>query len=169
MNYFKKLFFLILLFHSFSPSYSNEKISFINVDALMKQTTIGKEIIKNLNELNKKNLTLLKTKENKIKDLETNINKQKNIISEEQLKSKISILQKEVLNFRKEKENLLKEFDLIKNQQLTNYFEKASPIIQEYIQEKNIDIILDKKNIFMANESKNITKDIVILLNEKLK
>ena len=169
MNYFKKLFFLILLFHSFSPSYSNEKISFINVDALMKQTTIGKEIIKNLNELNKKNLTLLKTKENKIKDLEKNINKQKNIISEEQLKSKISILQKEVLNFRKEKENLLKEFDLIKNQQLTNYFEKASPIIQEYIQEKNIDIILDKKNIFMANESKNITKDIVILLNEKLK
>ena len=170
MNFLKKLFFLILiLFNSFFYLYASEQISFLDVDAIMKQTIQGKEIVKNLNELNKKNLTLLRSKENKIKDLEKKINNQKNIISKEELKSKIDILQNEVLIFRKEKEKLMKEFDLKKNQELTNFFKKVSPLIQEYIKEKNIDIILDKKNIFMANESSNITKDVVVLLNEKLK
>ena len=155
--------------HPFSLVYANQQISFLDVDAIMKQTIQGKEIVKNLNELNKKNLTLLRSKENKIKDLEKKINNQKNIISKEELKSKIDILQNEVLIFRKEKEKLMKEFDLKKNQELTNFFKKVSPLIQEYIKEKNIDIILDKKNIFMANESSNITKDVVVLLNEKLK
>ena len=170
MNFLKKLFFLILiLFNSFFYLYASEQISFLDVDAIMKQTIQGKEIVKNLNELNKKNLTLLRSKKNKIKDLEKKINNQKNIISKEELKSKIDILQNEVLIFRKEKEKLMKEFDLKKNQELTNFFKKVSPLIQEYIKEKNIDIILDKKNIFMANESSNITKDVVVLLNEKLK
>jgi|MDSV01.3.fsa_nt_gb Skp family chaperone for outer membrane proteins len=170
MNLLKRIFFFILILcHPFSLVYANQQISFLDVDAIMKQTIQGKEIVKNLNELNKKNLTLLRSKENKIKDLEKKINNQKNIISKEELKSKIDILQNEVLIFRKEKEKLMKEFDLKKNQELTNFFKKVSPLIQEYIKEKNIDIILDKKNIFMANESSNITKDVVVLLNEKLK
>ena len=94
MNSLKRIIFFILLSHSFSPVYSNEQITFIDVDALMKQSIPGKEIIKNLNELNKKNVTFLKSKEKKIKDFENNINKQKNIISKEELKSKIDILQK---------------------------------------------------------------------------
>ena len=169
MNFLKKIFFLILFFHSFSLAYSKENITFIDVDAIMKQTIIGKQIIQNLNELNKKNLTLLKSKETKIKDLEKKVNNQKNIISEDELKLKINNLQNEVLKFRKDKDKLLKEFDKKKNQELTNFFEQASPIIQGYIKEKNIDIIIDKKNIFMGNETKNITKDIIILLNEKLR
>ena len=37
------------------------------------------------------------------------------------------------------------------------------------MKEKNIKIIVDKKNILLADESLDITKDIISLLNKKIK
>ena len=41
--------------------------------------------------------------------------------------------------------------------------------IEKYIDEKQIDIVIDKKNIFIANRKNNITEDIVKIIDEKLK
>ena len=35
--------------------------------------------------------------------------------------------------------------------------------------EKNISIVLDKKSILLGNENLDITKDVMVLLNKKLK
>ena len=35
--------------------------------------------------------------------------------------------------------------------------------------EKNIDMVLDKKNIFMANKEKNITQEIIKIIDIKIK
>ena len=163
------LFFIFFLCFGSTSLSANEQISFVDVDKLMKQTILGKKIIQNLNQLNKKNIILLKSKEDEIKDLETNINKQKNIISEEELRSKIKSLQNEVSTFRKEKEKLINEFNIKKNQELSNFFKKASPLIQDYIKNKDISIVLDKKNIFIGNQDNDITNDIIILLDSKLR
>ena len=37
------------------------------------------------------------------------------------------------------------------------------------MKEKNIKIIVDKKNILLADENLDITKDIISILNKKLK
>ncbi len=44
-----------------------------------------------------------------------------------------------------------------------------NPIIKEYMKNNNIKMIIDKKFLVMADESLNITKPIVELLNKKLK
>ena len=41
--------------------------------------------------------------------------------------------------------------------------------IKEYMKEKNIRMVLDKKSMLLADESLDITQDIVKLLNSKLK
>jgi Skp family chaperone for outer membrane proteins len=51
----------------------------------------------------------------------------------------------------------------------TELLKNLNPIIQEYMKEKNIRIVLDKKSILLADENLNITQDIIKRLNSKLK
>lgn len=170
MLLFKKFILLLIIFFTItSNASSNEQIAFLDLDNLMSQTNSGKSIIKNLKDLNEKNISTLKLKEDKLKKMEDDINKQKNIISENEIKSKINILQNEIKDFRIQKEKLVKTFQDKKNNELNNFFNKVAPIVQQYIDKNNIDIVLDKKNIFMANKKNDITKEIIILINKELK
>ena len=49
------------------------------------------------------------------------------------------------------------------------FFKKITPIIENYVSEKNIDILLDRKNIFLASKKKNITKEIIEIIDSKIK
>ncbi len=44
-----------------------------------------------------------------------------------------------------------------------------NPILKDYMKEKKIRIVLDKKSILLADENLNITQDIMKSLNAKLK
>ena len=44
-----------------------------------------------------------------------------------------------------------------------------SPILTEYSKNNNISIIMDKKNIIVGKTELNITKEILILLDDKIK
>ena len=44
-----------------------------------------------------------------------------------------------------------------------------NPIVKDYMKEKKIRVVLDKKNILLADENLDITKDIISLLNKKIK
>ena len=43
------------------------------------------------------------------------------------------------------------------------------PEIEKYIDDKNISLVFDKKNIFIANKKKNITDEIVKIIDDKIK
>ena len=44
-----------------------------------------------------------------------------------------------------------------------------NPIIKNYMKEKKIRMVIDKKNVLLADENLDITKDIMSLLNKELK
>jgi len=165
-----KLFYIIVLvFFTSLNSYSDDKIKFIDLDSLLEKSTIGKKIINNLSDTNSKNSKLLKTKEGKIIKNKNEINKQKNIISNEELKIKIDEYQKEVLVFQNEKKQLIENFNKQKQKQINDFFNQVTPIINEYMEKNDISIIFDKKNIFIAKSDNNITVEIINLINERLK
>ena len=165
-----KLFYIIVLvFFTSLNSYSDDKIKFIDLDSLLEKSTIGKKIINNLSDTNSKNSKLLKTKEGKIIKNKNEINKQKNIISNEELKIKIDEYQKEVLVFQNEKKQLIENFNKQKQKQINDFFNQVTPIINEYMEKNNLSIVFDKKNIFIAKSDSNITADIIKLINERLK
>ena len=47
--------------------------------------------------------------------------------------------------------------------------QEINPIIAEYVKEKSIDLVLDKKNILIGKTSYDITQNIIELVNTKLK
>ena len=54
-------------------------------------------------------------------------------------------------------------------EEFNNFFKKITPIIQSYVSEKKIDIVLDRKNIFVASKKKDITQEIIKLIDSKIK
>lgn len=170
MKIIKNIFFIFfLLFSIISNSYSDDKIKFIDLDSMLEKTTIGKNIINDLNILNNNNLESLKPKEDIIKDKQNEINIQKNIISNNELKIKIDEYQKQVREFQSERKQLVDNFNKQKQEKINDFFNQVTPIINDYMKEKDLSIIFDKKNIFIAKSDSNITTDIINLINDKFK
>jgi outer membrane protein len=169
MNYFYKfiitIFFYITLFN---PSYSNDKIAFIDIDYLIKNSEIGKKVLLKINDLDKKNVKNLKKKDTMLKNLETEIRNKKNIISDEAYNKEVISFRKKITYLNEEKNNLVKEFNAYKKKELKNIFDQISPIISNYMDKNSITIILDSKNIFMGKVNSDLTKNVLIEINKKL-
>ena len=169
MNILKNfIVFLIIFFLNISISYSNDKTVYLDIDYVLNNSNLGKSIYLELDELNKKNVELLNSKEKEIKAKKESINKKKNIVSEEVLNEEISLFNSEVEAYKLEKDKIVKNFKFKKKEKLDNFLKEINPIIQEYMKNKSIDIVLEKNQIFMGNSSKDITMDIIELVNKKL-
>ena len=166
-----KLFTLILffLFIFTKVAYTTDKIAILDLDSLLEKTNYGKKIIADLNLLNEQNLKSLKKIEADIKLNQEDIKKQKNLLSEEELAKKVNKLNSDIIEFQKKKNNLVSNFNLQKKNKLDEFFKMIIPEIEKYIDEKNITLVFDKKNIFIANKKNNITDEIVTIVDENLK
>ena len=76
MKYFNRLILIIIIFFSFiNTSISKENLAFVNVDYLIQNSNIGKKLLTNINDKDKKNLDNLKKKNKILQDLESSIKK----------------------------------------------------------------------------------------------
>ena len=111
----------------------------------------------------------MKKKKKILKKIEDEIKKQKNIISEDEFKKKLVEFRKEVSKFQQDKQKVVNEFNQKKKIEFGEFFKKITPIIEKYVSEKKIDIVLDKKNIFVASKKKDITQEIINIIDSKIK
>ena len=155
MKFSKKLLTIIIIISSFIiKSYANDHIVYLDLDNVVNNTKAGKSILIRLEDSKKKALSKFEKKGKELKKIEDEINKQKNLISEDELKKKLFDFRKEVSIFRKDREKVINEFNQKKKKEFEVFFKKITPIIEKYVSEKNIDIVLDKKNIFIASKKK---------------
>ena len=164
---FITIFTVIFIF--VSNSYGQDHIVYLDLDNVVSNTKAGKLILKKLEKSKDSALSKFKNKEQELKKIENEINKQKNIISDDELKKKLFEFRKELTVFRNERQKVINEFNQKKKLEFNEFFKKITPIIENYMSEKNIDMVLDKKNIFMANKEKNITQEIIKIIDIKIK
>ena len=160
---------IIIIIFNLNLAYSNDKVSFINLDLLIKKTNIGKLILKDIEQLKEKNLENLKNKENELKSLEDEIKNKKNIISKEEFEKEIDQLRQNIKKFKNYKNKLVTEIENKKNNDFNEFFTKVNPIIQNYMENNSIDILLERKNVFMSKNSSDITERLIIEINNKFK
>ena len=170
MGILKKIITTLIVLSSFYTfSYGQDKIVFLDLDKVVSNTKAGKSIIDKLEKSKKVALQKIEKKERDLKKKEDEIKKQKNIISEEELKKKLVEFRKEVSSFRKNRQKIINDFNQKKKVEFEEFFKKITPIIENYVSEKNIDILLDKKNIFVASKKKNVTTEIIEIIDSKIK
>ena len=170
MNSIKKfIIFLLVLFISVPAAFSENKIVYLDLDSLVSNTKAGKKILNRLEKSKKDALSKFEKKEKELKKIENEIKSQKNIISEEELKKKLMEFRKEISTFNKDKQKVVNEFNQKKKAEFEEFFKKITPIIEKYVNEKKIDIVLDKKNIFVASKKKNVTQEIIKIIDIEIK
>ena len=90
MRLIKKFTTIIIVLFTFTHlSQAQEKIVYLNLDSVVNNTKAGKSILSKLEKSKNSALLELEKKEKDLKKIENEINKQKNIISEDELKKKL--------------------------------------------------------------------------------
>ena len=160
------LFIFLIFFSSFSKSYSEDKIVFLDVEFAVNNSNIGQKILNNLNETRKNEINKLKKIEEELKDKDKEINNVKNIISKEELDKKIKEFKKDIEKFNLRKNEIQKKFVKDKNNKLDELFKKINPLIIEYMDDNSIDMIIGKNSVYLAKSNLDITKNIIELINK---
>ena len=70
---------------------------------------------------------------------------------------------------QKERNKLLNDVSKQRTKARNELLKNLNPIIRNYMKQKQIRMVIDKKNLLVAEDSLDITKDIMALLNNKLK
>ena len=133
MKFLIIIFFYLVIIVPSSAS-SQEKVVFLDINLVLSKSNKGKLILKKLEEKNKANLSQLKLKEDILKNLEIDLEKKKNILSENELEDQINDLKNKIINFKKEKKILTDEFNKFKNKEIAALMQLINPIISDYVE-----------------------------------
>ena len=164
----KFLILITILFFSFNFTIAstNENVRYVNIDVILNNSDLGKIIINKLKKQNDANIDKIKTIENEIKKENEELTKLKNIITEEEFNKKLVLLKKKIDDFNILKNKLSNELNEFKKKEIKLFFEKINPIIEKYMEQNSIALILDKKNIFVARSDYDMTQELLDLINK---
>jgi Skp family chaperone for outer membrane proteins len=167
---FKKFLFIIFFsLLSVNSIKANDKVSYVDMDYILTNTIAGKSLLENLKKEEKLKVDKFKISDEDFKNKEKKILAKKNLVTNEEINKDLRSLQIEFQNYKKDK---IKEIDKLKakrNTNILNFIKLINPIIEKYMSENSIAILLDKKNIFIASKNYDITKNLVTLIDKDIK
>ena len=157
----------IIIFFIVIPTniFAENKIAYLDIDFILSNTNIGKSLFKKIQKFESDKINELNDKEKILKDEENKILASKNIISKDELNKNINEFQiklKNYKNLRLDEINLLKKK---RNEDILNLLKTINPMIEKYMNDNSISILIDKKNIFIADKNFDITKNLIDLID----
>ena len=161
--------FLFIFLFFINPVVSEQKIAFINMDKVMSKSKSGISILKQLTDLKNKNTKFLKKEEKKFKEKETKLISQKNILSEADFKKKIDELKAEIKNYNQNRNKIIEDFNKLKVDNTNNLLKLINPILIKFSNDKEISIILQKKDLVVAKTQLDITDEVIKIINSEVK
>ena len=169
MYILKKLTLVIsFLIVSNNLSFASQNVRFADIDLIVQNSEIGKKTLSKIEKINKSNIEKLTNFQKQLKDRENEIKIKKNIISEEEFKKEVENLKNQLAEFNKKKDLMVKEFSDLKKNELEALFDKINPIIQNYMKENSIEILMNSKNIFIGNINSDLTQVLINEINSKV-
>ena len=161
---------LLTILLVFSTNFLNaSEVYIIDMKKILNESVAGKKA----QEFLKKKLTSESKefeKESKaLKKEESDLIAKKKVLAAEEYKKNINKLRAKNIDFQKKRQKSSNEILNLKNQARTKMLVAINPILTKYMKENNIDVVVEKKFIVSANTTKDITNNILKILNKELK
>tara|TARA_B110000037_G_scaffold216654_1_gene276170 strand:- start:497 stop:1024 length:528 start_codon:yes stop_codon:yes gene_type:complete len=169
INHLKLIFITIFFIFLSSVSKSEVKIAFVDIDKIIKESSLGKSMIQQLGKLDNDNKKYFDETKKKLSEKKKKISSQKDILSKEEYNKNVVILNEEFENFKK---NGKKKIELLKTRRnigMKKILDELNIVLSEYSKKNELTFIIDQKNIIMGKADLNITNEIIKLLNLKIK
>ena len=106
--------------------------------------------------------------EKALKKEERDLLEKKNILSKEEYTKKSDALRKNVIDYQSQRRASLDKIATQRAESKETLLQKIEPIVDEYINENNISIVMDKKNMIGGLTEYDITQVIVEKLDKEL-
>jgi len=160
-----KFFFIIFLNFFFYNFTLANNIAFIDLNFVINNSILGKKVIEKLESANDKNLDLLKKEQKLLNDEKDEIEKTKNILSKEEIDKKILSFNDKLQNYNKKQDLMSKQFKELKQNEMSALLDIINPIIEKYMIENNIDLMLKKENVYISKTEYDASDIIINLIN----
>jgi outer membrane protein len=165
-NFFFIIFFVLLSINNLK---AEEKIAYLDIDFILTNTLAGKSLLVNLKKEEQKKINKFKVNDEQFRNDEKKILAKKNLVSSEDIKKEMKSLQLKFQEYKKNKTKEIEELKMKRNKNILNFLNLINPIIEQYMSDNSIYMIMDKKNVFIANNNYDITKKLIELIDNQIK
>ena len=170
MSLLKRIFFiLIFLSLSINVLKADDKVSYIDIDYILKNTLAGKELLNTLKNEEEIKINKFKSNDDSFKNEEKQLLAKKNLVSEKEMNKEMKALQIKFQKYKKDKQKEIEDFKIKRNKNIINFLNLINPIIEKYMSDNSIYMLIDKKNVFIANKEYDITNNLIELIDNQIK
>ena len=170
MKLIKKIFFLtVIILLSINNLKAEDKVAYLDIDFILANTIAGKLLLENLKKQEEIKINKFKIDDEKFRNNEKKILAKKNLVSVEEIKKEMNELQIEYQKYNNDKKKEIDSLKKKRNTNIINFINSINPIIEKYMTDNSIYILMDKKNIFIAKNDYDITQKLIKLIDNQIK
>ncbi len=164
VKYFVVTFFLLIS----TSVFAEQKIVVLDMKYVLNESKAGKGAQDFLKKSFKDKQKLFMDMEKKLKKEEGDLLLKKTILSKEEYQKKTDALRKKVIDYQSQRRAALDKISTQRAKSKETLLQKIEPILDSYIKENNISLVVDKKNMLGGRPEYDITNVIVEKLNKEL-
>ena len=167
MKYLVKFFVVTFLLVISTHGFAEQKIVVLDMKYVLNNSKAGKGAQEFLKKKFTNNAEKFSNLEKSLKKEETELLKKKTVLSKEEYSTNSDTLRKKVIDYQSQRRSSLDNLAKQRAEARKIMVEKIGPILDSYINENNISLVLYKKNVIGGSSGDDITDIIVDQLNKK--
>ena len=168
MNHILK-YLLISFFILFSTNlFAENNIAVLDLKYVLNQSKAGKEAQDYLKKSYTNNIKKFKDIESALKKEEADLLSKKTVLSKAEYTKKSDTLRKNVIDYKSQRRAAMDKITTQRTESRATLIKSVDPILEAYIKENNISVVINKVNTLGGNPKNDITKIIVEKLNKVL-
>ena len=164
----KVVIIFFIFFFQINFVIANTSIAFIDMDKVISLSKPGSSIMSQLNTLSSQNSKKFESEAKKIKEQETKLISQKNILSEVDFQSNINKLKLEIKNYNDNRDKINNDFNKLRIDSTNKLLKLINPILVSYSNDKSISLILKKRDLVIGKTELDITDEIILIINKDI-
>jgi len=168
MKYLVKFFVVTFFLIASTYASAEQKVVVLDMKYVLNNSKAGKGAQDYLKKTFNNNAKKFSDMEKALKKEESDLLAQKNILSKEEYSKKTDELRKRVIDYQSQRRASLDKIATLRAESREKLIKKLEPIVDTYIKENNISIVMDKKNMIGGLNEYDITNIIIDKLNKEL-
>ena len=161
MNRLIKYFLITFLLILPSKLPAQEKIAILDLKYVLNQSKAGKGAQDFLKKSYNQNIKKFKDMETSLKKEEADLLSKKTVLSKEDYTKKSDTLRKKVIDYKSQRRTAMDKITTQRLESRDTLLKSITPILETYIKENNISVVMNKVHTLGGNPGNDITKIIV--------
>ena len=169
LHFNEKNYHIPIIFFYINPVLADKNIVYLDIQYIIDNSNLGKFYKSKIKIKQDNNNEILQSEQKKLKEKEQEINNQKNILKKEELNKQFVEFNNLVVKYKELRKELNNSIVKEKKNYSAEILRILNPLLTNYVENNNINLVVDKKNILVGIKSLDITTTLLNILNKETK